>query len=348
MGVSVVMPVYNTKKEYICKAIESVQSQTYTDWELIIVDDGSHQDCAAFLDGFAAPSIKVVHQPNGGVSSARNHGIRLSTKEWIAFLDPDDWMDERQLETLVRTAAEEDADSICVNAYIVRGDNIKPGMAHSENQMVLEDENIWDLLMDVICRGRNKKICGKTFGVFLPVPWAKLYKRNILLNKEISFPEKIHPYEDSLFNLYYWSVCKKVILLNEYLHYYNINEGSVTIQYRDTWLDNNEKAMKRMNAFLESFFPTADYQKERNALALTLMCQIFHLQVFHPQSPLSYREKVQSIKKIILNNADFCAALNDIANPFYSRRRRLVAIAYRLRCFWLIGIFGAVHWRKSL
>ncbi|MCR2038470.1 glycosyltransferase [Adlercreutzia caecimuris] len=121
--VSVVIPVYNCEK-YIHEAIESVIAQSYLDWELIAVDDGSTDGSSEILDEFSCdPRIHVIHQENGGVAAARNAGIELCSGRYIAFLDADDiWCDCHKLEKQLRFMKRRDV-GMCFSSYETISEN---------------------------------------------------------------------------------------------------------------------------------------------------------------------------------------------------------------------------------
>ena len=103
--ISIIVPIYNVEK-YLPQCLDSLISQTYRDIEIILVDDGSPDKCPEICDAYAKKDarIKVVHQINGGVSSARNTGLKASRGEYIGFVDPDDWLDRDYLKKLYEEA----------------------------------------------------------------------------------------------------------------------------------------------------------------------------------------------------------------------------------------------------
>lgn len=100
--ISVIVPVYNDEK-WLRRCVDSILTQTYTDFELLLVDDGSTDGSGAICDEYTAKDsrVHVFHQPNGGVSSASNLGLDNARGEWISFVDSDDWMDMNYLESLL-------------------------------------------------------------------------------------------------------------------------------------------------------------------------------------------------------------------------------------------------------
>ena len=112
-AVSVIMPVYNTES-YLKTAVESVIGQSFSGWELILIDDGSTDSSGEICDSFAAadPRIRVIHRENGGLSAARNTGLGAAAGEYVRFLDSDDWLSPDALEVLLKTAAGSQADMV--------------------------------------------------------------------------------------------------------------------------------------------------------------------------------------------------------------------------------------------
>lgn len=113
VSVSVIAPVYNVEK-YIDRCIKSVLGQTLRDIELILVDDGSPDDCGKICDGYAATDsrIKVIHKENGGVSAARNDGLSIATGEYVIFVDSDDWVEPDACEVMYQSAKNNNADIV--------------------------------------------------------------------------------------------------------------------------------------------------------------------------------------------------------------------------------------------
>ena len=111
--ISVIVPVYNTEK-YLDRCIQSVLAQTYTNWELLLIDDGSTDSSGTICDQYAAEDnrIRVFHKENGGVSSARNLGLDNAKGEWITFVDSDDWVEPSMLKELLAIALDNDADYV--------------------------------------------------------------------------------------------------------------------------------------------------------------------------------------------------------------------------------------------
>lgn len=140
---SIIVPVYNVEK-YLPKCIDSILAQTFTDFELILIDDGSPDECGEICDEYAIKDsrIKVIHQKNQGVSSARNAGLDIATGTYLGFVDSDDWIEPEMYEVMIKTVKEKNSDVvICGFNYVnpddtfVRSDLINEG-AYNKDKLL--------------------------------------------------------------------------------------------------------------------------------------------------------------------------------------------------------------------
>lgn len=208
--VSVIVPAYNAEK-YLPAAIESVLRQTYSGWELILVDDGSTDSTPAICDKAVAddPRVRVVHKPNGGFSSARNAGVSVSTGKYLAFLDSDDMLAPTFMEIMVNVAVQEKVE-------IVASDHIP-----SEDEPVFGksgDKDVWcEDSMRIV-----EKILYQTSVVICSV-WGKLYDRKLWENME--FRDGIG-YEDLDIIYRVMLSVKKVAVVPQPLYFYRQHPDS--------------------------------------------------------------------------------------------------------------------------
>ncbi|WP_196007991.1 glycosyltransferase [Clostridium tyrobutyricum] len=178
--VSIIVPIYNVER-YINKCINSILSQTFKKFELILVDDGSPDSCGEICDKYAELDyrIKVIHKKNGGLSSARNAGIDIAQGKYIGFIDSDDWIKNDMYEFLYKTIIKYDADiSIC--DFIKFNENYDLCFKEDSGKNI----EIWNNIEAL--EKLNTDDCGK-----IVVTWNKLYKKELW--SDIRFPEgRIH------------------------------------------------------------------------------------------------------------------------------------------------------------
>lgn len=213
--ISVIVPIYKVEK-YLKKCVDSILSQSFTDFELILVDDGSPDNCPQMCDDFAKQDkrIRVIHKENGGLSDARNAGIdwafENSDSEWFAFVDSDDWLHTDYLKKLYDACTQNDAD-ICMCDFERVDENGKTvEKPHSFPDGVYSDkEDFFGIL------------CSEWRTV---VAWNKLYRRSVFDNIRYDFG-KIHEDEFIIHKLLAES--NRICYLPEPLYYYVMRGGSI-------------------------------------------------------------------------------------------------------------------------
>lgn len=207
--ISIIIPVYNTEK-YLCKCLDSILAQTYTNWEAILVDDGSTDNSGKICDEYVAKDnrFKVIHQKNGGVSVARQTGLDNVTGDYIIHCDPDDWTEPTMFESLISKAIKENADMVICD-FVMHNHGITNRSQHRIPETVRARE-----IQEKIINGEIHGSC-----------WNKLIRKECC--KDIQFfPPCISYCEDELFNLRL--LCKdiKISYLPEALYHYEQHEGS--------------------------------------------------------------------------------------------------------------------------
>ncbi|MCD8304108.1 MAG: glycosyltransferase [Prevotellaceae bacterium] len=204
--ISVIVPVYNVRK-YLQECIESVIAQSFSEWELLLVDDGSTDGSGAVCDEYAQKDkrIRVFHKENGGVSSARNLGLDNAEGEWIAFLDGDDYFPKETLKVLHDKACSSKADLIIGKALMLDNGSL---YYHQE-----------------ITPQRNNRII---LSIVRPEVWGYLFRKEIILKHSLKFVEDLAFGEDNVFISYYVSYCDTMDVVQTPIYVYRTNEVSVT------------------------------------------------------------------------------------------------------------------------
>lgn len=249
--VSIIVPAYNCIKSLEC-CVGSIRQQTYIDFELILVDDGSTDGSGKLCDRFVAEDdrIRVIHKPNSGVSSARNVGIDAATGEYITFCDSDDYLEPDYLETLVRTAkSNPDCGHIWCCFQTVTGyqkENAVPNYISAEPVLhyTLKDYmTLHEMWLDA-------------------GPCNKLYAAEIIKESGLYFPIDLSLGEDWLFNLTYIdaSANDKIAVVTKPLYnYVRGNDDSLDSKYRKDLLD----IYRRLNAECLAYLKKWDMSQEQ-------------------------------------------------------------------------------------
>lgn len=219
--VSIIVPVYN-KKTYIETCLKNIARQSYTRFEVIIVDDGSTDGSSTLCDRYAKEYnwLKVIHTSNHGVSAARNTGMEISKGEWISFVDVDDYPLPSMLEVMVK----EDASLVVCNWKSEKKPVCSRKFKKERQICNIVDDN--ELLM-----------CTPDF--FKNV-WNKLFRSDIIINHNIRYEEKLCHAEDALFVIDYFSVLEqrdKIVLLSAplYFHLSDVQGSLVKDKHPERW-----------------------------------------------------------------------------------------------------------------
>lgn len=222
--ISVIIPVYNVEK-YIDECIQSVINQTYSNFECILINDGSTDNSGTICDKWAEIDrrIKVIHQTNQGVSSARNVGINYSSGEYITFIDSDDYIESDYLEHFTEMILKTNSELYLsgLSKFHING-NIINYAPNTTTDFLLDISNI-DLFIDL-----NQKY-------LLYGPVAKLYVSNIIKTHHIQFPLNYEYGEDLIFNYQYLKFVNYIYCKNKAKYHYRIldNSNSLSSKIRD-------------------------------------------------------------------------------------------------------------------
>lgn len=206
--VSIIVPVYKAEA-YVATCIESIQAQTCTDWELILVDDGSPDNSGQICDNYAFGDerITVIHKMNGGVSAARNDALKIAKGKYLSFVDSDDYVLPLYLSDMLACEAD-----VVVTGYInryepqTRKEHYRP--IAGDRFYSVENRNLADGLSDI-------EMDYRWLG-----PAAKLYLRDIVNKHNILFDESLDYGEDHLFNMEFGKHVKSIAFLNRYNYIY--------------------------------------------------------------------------------------------------------------------------------
>lgn len=240
--ISIIVPVYNVEK-YLNKCVDSILKQTFGDFELILVDDGSPDNSGAICDQYAEEDsrVKVIHKENGGLSDARNAGIEIAKGNYIGFVDSDDYIDKNMYKQLYDSLTKNDVDlSICGIFDVYEG---KESLKKSERELLLNR----DEAMVMIFHGNEISVHA----------YNKLYKKEIF--KYIRYPVGRY-HEDSYIIVDILDKCEKVAINTKQMYHYLHREESITgqsfsvkqLEYIDAWEKNEELVKGRFQKLDEA------------------------------------------------------------------------------------------------
>ncbi|MGN8631157.1 glycosyltransferase family 2 protein [Blautia sp. HCP3S3_G3] len=249
--VSVIVPVYNAQKS-LARCIDSILNQTFKDFELILLDDGSTDTSGEICDRYAEidERVRVIHKENSGVSDTRNRGLDIAEGKYLQFLDSDDWITPEATGLFVRTAEENQCDMVIADFYRVIGERVSQKGAIEE-----------DGLMDQVTFAEN--MLQKPADFYYGVLWNKLYKREIVESYRLRMDSSVSWCEDFMFNLEYVRHIRSVYALKVPVYYYVKTKGSLVSQGMSVkkTIQMKRTVFEYYNSFCKDVFDEEDYEK---------------------------------------------------------------------------------------
>lgn len=311
--VSIIIPVYNIER-YIVKCMDSIVNQSYTNIEIIPIDDGSTDGSGKILDEYAAKDsrIKVIHQENGGLISTRRKGLLSSTSDYICFVDGDDSIELDNIELLVKKQSETDADIVIGSYQRIKDDGrIKThpifqnnGMTASEYiPLLLQGDILWSI-------------------------WIKLYRKSIFPKDFASFSRSYTMGEDAICNSQLLPYVKKIATEPKAMYNYYIHDTSISNTHKRTLEYNILMINAIANAMGEEL--ANKYQSIINTRLVSLAYYTLCLQILQYNETYTYTEAHAHIKALIQND-------KNITKRFHLKKR--VILTFLFNPFWINLIY---------
>lgn len=244
--ISIIIPVYKVEK-YLEKCIQSVINQTYENLQIILVDDGSPDNCGKICDEYAKKDhrIEVIHKSNGGLSDARNKGLEIAKGEYIGFVDSDDYIESDMYEVLYNLLKQYNVDVSICNFYTVSQGKI--AIKNADNG--IKEYNRIEILKEILLDNNIQSYA-----------WNKLYKKELF--NEIKYPVG-KKYEDIGTTFYLLEKCNKVVVTGKPEYYYINRQDSIVNNVTETTIiDYIELIMQRYDYIEENIKELSSYNKD--------------------------------------------------------------------------------------
>jgi len=278
--ISIIVPIFNTDFEFLKQCLDSLLNQTYSNIEIILINDGSTNDCAHFCDNYAKldSRIRIFHQENAGVSSARNNGMNIASGKWIMFVDPDDWIELDTCRNINQILISNPSVDLVMWEYSV-GHKVYTNGYDEVTEFNDKEKDL--LILQILGVLEKIQIGDRLFSLTAPTVWKACYNIEKIKEEKLHFFEDLDRGEDILFNLYFIQLAYKILYLDRPFYHYRPNEASVTIRYNFKIDESHELFANRLEEFCYLFDKKIPddlvTQKIYNSYLISLSSKYFHL-----------------------------------------------------------------------
>lgn len=334
--VSLILPIFNIKKEFLEKCVASLTDQTYKNIEIILVDDGSTNNIYALCQDYAKKDnrIKTIQQENAGVSVARNTGLKISKGSYICFIDPDDWVAEDYVFKLLQAIKTSKSDFVISDCFVCYDDHAKDNRFLNMDEGVLTGENKNLLLYQLI----SKKLCPYyPPEIAAGVPWAKMFKKSFIDTNGLAFIPGMKRMQDNIFCLYAIEYADKIHYLPEKIYYYRKEENSASLKYSTGIVTNFEKYFDETRKFLDSCHKEKIMYDALSMKELTSFNSFLGNLYFHPSNTASYQTKRRELISL-LSQKRYQTALNKINYDILTNQEKIFVFCLKHRMFFILKV----------
>lgn len=246
--VTIIVPIYNVEK-YLDKCLDSIRKQTYTKYEVIIVNDGSEDKSRSIAEKYQKVDSRffLFDKENGGLSSARNYGLNHTNGKYVAFVDSDDFLSDKYIEMMIKTF--DDDTDIVIGDYAVYNEE-RDKICYHRNQLKDMEFKTKD--------DKNKLVHYLLYGPYQVMPvWKNMYRTHFLNVNCLRFTSERQVYaEDALFHVEAYVKARKVKMISNILFFHLVRKGSLSQKYRNNFFDMQKELHFRIKSLLERFCST--------------------------------------------------------------------------------------------
>lgn len=329
--VSIVVPVYKRPEIYLRKCIESLISQTLKEIEIILVDDGSPDNCGEICDEYAKKDnrIRVIHKDNEGLSAARNSGSKDAKGEWITFVDADDWIEADMCETVYTIIKDKNID-VAICGFIRDTGNKQIKMKYEFSSNVIFDKQG--------CKELQKKILN--FNSNLATQPSKFYRRAFIeKNNLYNIKELKQGAEGIEFNIRVFDKAKSAMFINQFFYHYTYNDTSISSISSE---ENNYLVLECFKKIKETIQKNENIDEILPFYYNRLLYVIVTTAIsgyFHPKNKEKFSIKKKKYKEFL--NQDIIKETLKYGNiKTLDIKRKIIILCVKMRMFWLINILA--------
>lgn len=317
--ISVIVPIYN-QQENLDRSIQSILNQKYENLEIILVNDGSTDESLSIMRHYEKKDsrIIIIDKSNGGVSSARNEGLKLAKGDLIGFIDPDDWIDSNMYSSMYNNLVKNNAEVVLCNYSVEKSDSKSSRIINTNKTKMKKDEIVNFLIADMI----NMDTLDISRPSIMGSVCRMLIKKDMIFSNEITFDENI-PYMEDLLFVIDVLFNTDVAAIDSSIHYhYNQIDGSASNRYLSNFFENHLEVFQKIKKLMINY-NYMDVLDERLKYRYIYLIMNTIKNEARSSNPKKETKKLKKIKKLLKDN-DLKRYIKNIDYKSYSTQRKFL------------------------
>lgn len=340
IDISVVVPVYNTKPEYLKECIESILNQSLRSVELVLVSDGAKDSLISLMESYLDDErVSLYKQENQGVSVARNLGIQNAKGRYITFVDSDDYIDEKTCEIIKYRFEKANLDVLLFGSYKFDEKSCEKYMPYNQD-------------VELFSREQKKLLMLKTMSGTLPIyednatkfgsgsACSKLYKKEFLVNHCLLFPKGIKRAEDVNFHIRVFDKADRIGYLNQNLYYYRQNPQSATYQYRPGGIKVFTDALNCLWEFIKE--KDEDFQEVFFMRCMYFLLESMDMDYLNKENEKSFSVRSMELKAV-MKDEPYRMAIKSMSGRYLSTLKKIPYYLIKHNCSVMLMIFYRIY-----
>ena len=337
--VSIIVPVYKVPEQYLRKCIESTMTQTLKNIEILLVDDGSPDQCGKICDEYAEKDkrIQVLHKKNGGLSSARNFGCKAAQGKWVMFVDGDDWIEPDMCQTMYSAGEEKQVQ------LVMCGIMKDYGKSATEYKFYLEDGKVYK---DQECKWLQQQLL--VYNGNIAVAYSKLIDRKLLIDNQIFHDEVLRQGAEGVeFNLRLFEKLESATFINKPFYHYIYNENSISASHNEANHEFVIKCFEKIKAFIDTSDNKEMLKPWFDNRLLYVIVTTAISGYFNPTNTEPYVDKKRKYA-VYLEKPIVKEALKTKNTVGIGKQREVVLFFIKHRMYWIVNMMGKMRkWQKE-
>jgi len=350
--ISIIIPVYNVEK-YLEQCLESIRKQSFRDYEVIVVDDGSPDNSHVIYKRYKREDsrFRYIRQDNAGVSTARNTGLNAAHGKYVIFVDSDDWMPDDALKILHGRAVSTNADLTIADAWIA--------YENGEHEYVHVFADAFETSDKAFIRQYKKAILAFNENPFpyggacriptgLGGPWNKLVKKELLDKYGINYDPYVKGiFDDCLFTLEILAHAERIAYINKPVYYYRMVSTSLLHKYKANILETNSRIFERIEAHISKYEVREEFEKAFSFYVSRRFNESLGTYFFAEQNPNQFTQNISALNKLI-RSTPYKEAFELVDTTGMSKARRAICREAQKGHAFMIWLIFQVKQRKLL